>query len=502
MVLISSVQSTDIDSTMATVADAVSASTDAAFLRVFTLGIGDTVSTAMCDGIARAGHGMSLLAVSSESIVGKCARLLRAGRSSILKEVSIDWGVPPENTINGTARFVPPQDLSNGGPSTVQISPAPAVQQTPHKIYNIDPGMRFIVFMITTHKVVPRHITLRGELDGTASPVTWTIPVEYVKPLRNGTPAISLVHTLAARRLITDFEDDRAPLPTANAHASVEDIRKAVIVRLGVEYQLASKHTSFVAVEDTTQTTSRGIRDSRGRRRTHPINQNDENGQGSLLENIIGGALSLLTYAMSYFQGTSSRGRSPRNVPGAFPASRPASQSPVRSRGRSTPSLSTLSSLNGSFSTWSTSRTPSPSPPQSENMEHERSPSPVLQDLHQASAAVQRQYAFDQGSTRPPDTGGPVPPQIFDLVQLQSFDGSFLLNDSLGKIVGHDAIGRAAEFQVDQKKWATALAVAFFKKHLSKQPDLLQGLIDKAMEFARDDVNFDSLVVRAKALVA
>jgi len=221
-----------------------------------------------------------------------------------------------------------------------------------------------------------------------------------------------------------------------------------------------------------------------------------------LLENIIGGALGLLTYAMNYFQGTSSRGRSSRNVPGAFPASLPASLSPVGNRGRSTISLSTLSSLNGSLSAWSTSRTPSPSPPQSETMEHERSPSPVLQDLHQASAAVQRQYAFDQGSTRPPDAGGPVPPQIFDLVQLQSFDGSFPLNDSLGQIVGHDAIGRAAEFQVDQKKWATALAVAFFKKHLSKQPDLLQGLIDKAMEFARDDVNFDSLVVRAKALVA
>jgi hypothetical protein len=360
--------------------------------------------------------------------------------------------------------------------------------------------------MITTHKAVPRHITLRGELDGKAAPVTWTIPVEYVKPLRKEIPAIPLVHTLAARRLITDFEDNRAPLPTASAHASEEDIRKAVIVRLGVEYQLASKHTSFVAVEDTTQTMpSRGTRDSQSRslrRRTRPINQSDEDGQGSLLENIIGGALALLTHAMSYFQGTSSRGRSPRNVPGAFPASRPASLSQVGGRGRSMASLSTLSSLNGSLSTWSTSRTPSPSPPQSENMEHERSPSPILQDLHQASAAVQIQHAFDQGSTRPPDAGGPVPPQIFDLVQLQSFDGSFPLNDSLGQIVGHDAIGRAAEFQVDHKKWATALAVAFFRKHLLKQPDLLQGLIDKAMEFARDDVNFDSLVVRAKALVA
>jgi hypothetical protein len=95
----------------------------------------------------------------------------------------------------------------------------------------------------------------------------------------------------------------------------------------------------------------------------------------------------------------------------------------------------------------------------------------------------------------------PVSPQIFDLVQLQSFDGSFPLNDSLGQIVGHDALGRAGEFQVDDKTWATALAVAFFKKHLSKQPDLLEGLLDKAMEFVLGDQNFHSLVERAKTLV-
>ena len=491
----------DVDNTTTTVANAVSASTADAPLRVFTLGIGDTVSTAMCEGIARAGNGLCLLAVSSESIVGKCARLLRAGRSSILKDVSIDWGVPSENTANGTARFV---DISSS--STVQISPAPAVQQTPHHIHNIDPGMRFIVFMITTHKTVPTQITVRGRLDGTTEQFTHSVPVEYVNSFRKETSTIPLVHTLAARRLIVDFEDDRVPLPTANAHASIEDIRKAVIVRLGEEYQLASKYTSFVAVEEATQSVpDRGIRSLRGRSlrlRPRPINPNEESGQGSFLENIIGGALTLLTYAMSYFQGTISRGRSSWRVPGAFPGSRSASLSPPGSRDQNNGSFSTLSSLDGSRSAWSTSRTPSPSPSPSVDAEHERSPSPVLEDLHQAPEAIQRQHGFEQGSTIPSnDAGGPVSPQIFNLVQLQSFDGSFPLNNSLGQIVGHDAMGKAAEFQVDDKIWATALAVAFLRKHLSKQPDLLEGLLDKAMEFARNDANFDSLVVRAKALV-
>jgi len=70
-----------------------------------------------------------------------------------------------------------------------------------------------------------------------------------------------------------------------------------------------------------------------------------------------------------------------------------------------------------------------------------------------------------------------------------------------GIFVGHDALGRAAQFQVDDKTWATALAVAFFRKHLSKQPDLLEGLLDKAMEYVRDNANFESLVAHAKALI-
>jgi hypothetical protein len=86
-------------------------------------------------------------------------------------------------------------------------------------------------------------------------------------------------------------------------------------------------------------------------------------------------------------------------------------------------------------------------------------------------------------------------------VQLQSFDGSFPLNDAFGDIVGPDAIGRAADFQADDKTWAIALAVAFFRKHLSKQPDLLECLLDKALECVSGYENFGYLVAQANTLV-
>lgn len=492
-------------------ARAVAASKPNAPLRVFTLGIGSTVSTAICEGIARAGNGFCLLAVTSENIVGKCARLFRAGRSSILEDVSIDWGVPSEHPSNGIIRFVPSSDSASDQLPTVQIAPVPAVQQTPYHIVNIDPGMRFVIFMISTHKVVPKHITVRGRLSGTSTVFAQTVPVEHVKPFSGETPDIPLVHILAARRLITDFEENRAPLPAASPSASVEDIRKAVVVRLGEEYQLASRHTSFVAVEDVTPV--RGLSDSQGRSlrlRTRQLNSQQDNNESQTSNSLIGSAIgSLFTYmssavgaAAGLFWGETTRGRSARRSSEEFPSSRTGSRSSAS--GQTSDSFSTLSSLNGSILSWTSSRTPSPSPPPPDEMDRVRSPSPPLQSLHNAPPEVQRQHGFGQQPTgllaiasAPP----PVPPQVFNLIQLQAFDGSYSSNHSFGQIVGHDILGRAAEFQADDKAWATALAVAYFKKHLSKQPDLLGCLLDKTMEFARGNRNFDNLVAEASKLI-
>src|SRR6266542_303630 len=62
-----------------------------ASLRLFILGIGGTVSSDVCSRLAAAGGGEYLLAVSQESILSKCTSLLRAGRTSTITGVSVDW---------------------------------------------------------------------------------------------------------------------------------------------------------------------------------------------------------------------------------------------------------------------------------------------------------------------------------------------------------------------------------------------------------------------------
>lgn len=481
--------------TLNTVSKAVALSNATAPLRVFTLGIGETVSTAMCEGIARVGNGLCLLAAASENIVGKCARLLRAGRSSILEDVSINWGFPSEIVLNSQAQSL-------------------KIQQTPHRIHNIDPGMRFVVFAICSHKTLPTHVTIRGRLKHIADPILLSVPVTYAKPFAGDEVNVPFIHTLASHYLITDIDEGRAPLPGASSDVSLADIQKTAIVRLGEKYQLASRHTSFVALETTEKTLARSMHDPHGRSlrsRNRVSNEGTERTQKShsLAENVIETTLATLSFIFgalgNYFQGGRSRGRSAQRIPGAFSNS----PSPARSArndedDQRVGSFSTLSSLDGSRSAWSSSRTPSPSPAPSLEAEQPRSSSPPFQSLSNAPVSVQKQYGYGERKTGPSSNSSPsdpVPPQIFDLVRLQSFDGSFLLDQSLGDIVGHSALGKAAEFQAGDKTWATALAVAFLKKHLSKQPDLLEGLIDKAMEFVKGDANFNSLVASAGAFV-
>jgi hypothetical protein len=66
----------DLDAVLGEVRTAVEKAPESAPLRVSVLWIGDAVSTAMCEGIARVGHGVCILVGEQEtSFTGKIARL-------------------------------------------------------------------------------------------------------------------------------------------------------------------------------------------------------------------------------------------------------------------------------------------------------------------------------------------------------------------------------------------------------------------------------------------
>jgi hypothetical protein len=166
------------------VSNTIKRSSSSAPLRVFTLGIGETTSSAMCEGISRAGNGLYLMATTSESIIGQCSKLVRASRTYILKNVTVDWGV---RTDLAEAHRTGRTELKG-------------VRQAPAQIDAIYPGSRFVVFgLVEDSKFVPpKEVVIRAQRDGYGEVLQFTVPLQQVE-LRSDEPRHQVIAILAAR---------------------------------------------------------------------------------------------------------------------------------------------------------------------------------------------------------------------------------------------------------------------------------------------------------------
>ncbi|KAJ7041150.1 von Willebrand factor type A domain-containing protein [Mycena alexandri] len=271
----------NLDEVLQTVKEAVAAAPEKAPLRVSVLGIGNSVSTAMCEGTARLGNGTCILVGEQESsFTGKVARLLKAAKSPVISNISVDWGRTVAETkkaaefleddfemVNGEADEAPKKTL-NVFDETVdplrvderQIPPLPAVmlsasppaQQSPFKIRNLFLGVRLNVYAILQGRDIPQTVILRG-FTAEGAEIELPIPVS-ISHLQNDPGAPPAIHALAARKIIQDLEDGQhALLSTLTNPANADLLARTVeasIIRLGKAYSIVSKHTSFVAVDD------------------------------------------------------------------------------------------------------------------------------------------------------------------------------------------------------------------------------------------------------------
>ena len=257
--------------------------------RAFCLGVGDDVSTSMCEGIARAGKGVAVFVgvsvpflmkrdsltcntQNNEKPDAKLMNLLRAARGPIIDDLQVDWGVPeiseqttdegfemvaadssaplpdaPAATISvfdtsNTANTAPelgPKEQPVILPPPPRIQQAPKTDKLPIPLY---PGFRCSIFAIIGQPSpdVPFSSSARIHGQVLGSPVSLEIPVQLVatEAAHIGDENVHLLHTLAARAMIQDWEDKEKT-----------DVIRAEIVRLGKRYSLASSVTSFVAVE-------------------------------------------------------------------------------------------------------------------------------------------------------------------------------------------------------------------------------------------------------------
>lgn len=269
--------------------------------RVFVLGIGDSASHALIEGIARAGNGFAQTVVRGENLDKKVVQMLKQAVSTHLEDYSME--VKYESTGLGEHEFElvekvtntlqllktdeatePAQEddeasvsfydpsldydsddtdkaisgpVENGDPyAHLPAIAKPKLIQTPSVLPSMFSFSRFVIYILLSEETVqdvPKSVILRAKT-ANGRPLQIDIPVETIQE-----PG-KTIHQLAARKVIQEFEEGRGWIFDSKDETGVylrnqfpgafEDMVEREAVRLGTLFQVSGKWLSFVAAAE------------------------------------------------------------------------------------------------------------------------------------------------------------------------------------------------------------------------------------------------------------
>ncbi|KAF2817091.1 uncharacterized protein BDZ99DRAFT_373378, partial [Mytilinidion resinicola] len=266
-----------------------------ASIRVFTLGIGNGVSHALIEGVAKAGNGFSQAVGEGEKLDSKVVRMLKGALSPHVTDYSLEVKYVDDDSLTlddefeivekvidslsiktteettkdepkkPISLFDPSVNLDKDEPAPIDESgqaryahlptiAVPSVLQAPQNIPPLFPFNRTSVYLLLGPSSVQKKlksVVLRGT--STHGPLELEIPVQILD-----IPG-ETIHQLAAKKAIAELEQGRGWLTEAKDEAQkllkkkyesrFEDMVEREAVRLGVQYQVGGKWCSFVAVE-------------------------------------------------------------------------------------------------------------------------------------------------------------------------------------------------------------------------------------------------------------
>ncbi|KZW04436.1 VIT-domain-containing protein [Exidia glandulosa HHB12029] len=502
----------DLEGVLKETTDAVKASNNA--LRVFVLGVGDQVSTNMCDAIARSGRGIAAYVGEQEKPDAKLMTMLKAARGGAVEDLTVDWGVPEEvseseqnddfevveavNTqptssppaapisLFETAPAEPAQNVSLGPENIpVNLPPVPRIQQTTtSKLGMLYPGFRTSLFAIvkqpTPSAALPEKLTIRGKVMG--NPVQLELPITRATPApaRDGESIIDFVHVLAARAFVQELEDE------TNKTALV----KAQIVRLATTYGITSSQTSFVAVDEHGDTTPASVKEE---------DPSAGGGKKKKKVNLTGGLFGAPRAMMRMASGGSRTGSA---IP---PPPPPVAPAPLMAM--APPPPGSAANPSRSFASIRSVASKAPPPPSA------RGQSSVAFSLAPAAMSRTRALSQDDDDDSVSDDGGtpmgasrafgsaygaaspsaskaaPIPtgpPTIETFARQQQFDGSFPPSDVFYSLFGSkssEAKSAKPASVTNETIWSTVLAIAYLQKNFADDEDAWTLLVEKAKDY-------------------
>ncbi|KAL8900275.1 MAG: hypothetical protein Q9192_001147 [Flavoplaca navasiana] len=266
-------------------------------LRIFALGIGDGVSHALIEGVARAGNGFAQTVNNDEKLDSKVIRMLKGGLSPHTTDYDLevkyqdaDEGFEMVDKVTDALKVMLSENIQTAkpearenskpmsffDPSTAQSGeekppsadkedadpfahlPAisvPKIMQTPQSIPPLYPFSRTSVYLLfsgDSTQQIPKSVVLRAQSQH--EPLELEIPVESIS-----SPG-QTIHQLAARKAIQELEEGRGWIyeahdgngkPVTELYASrFDEMVQREAVRIGVQFQVGGKWCSFVAVKD------------------------------------------------------------------------------------------------------------------------------------------------------------------------------------------------------------------------------------------------------------
>ncbi|KAL6707276.1 hypothetical protein ACN47E_004264 [Coniothyrium glycines] len=271
-------------------------------IRMFTLGIGNGVSHALIEGVAKAGNGFSQSVGEGEKMDTKVVRMLKGALSPHINDYKLEMKYHAREESDDIDDFeiiekvtdslqvkldlredkatTPPQpkkislfdtsaDLDKEEPTKPDESgeqkyahlptiAVPKIIQAPQNIPALFAFNRTTIYLLLGPDA-PQDIPVAVVLRGTSKhgPLELEIPLSILD-----TPG-ETVHQLAAKKAIAELEQGRGWLSEAKDETGAllktkfpgrfSDMVEREAVRLGIQFQVGGKWTSFVAVESNTK---------------------------------------------------------------------------------------------------------------------------------------------------------------------------------------------------------------------------------------------------------
>lgn len=341
--------------------------------------------------------------------------------------------------------------------------PAPKLMQTPQNIPPLYPFRRINVYILISPEVPQgtiKSVILRG--DSAEQPYELEIPIE-VLPERS-----DIIHQLAAKNAIVELEEGRGWLVhtkdengfsikekhSTNFQSMVE--REAV--RLGVQYQIAGKFTSFVATETVPEDPGRIVIHKAG------IVEGAEPSHPTFHAQYNQSARATRAYNASYIPCSGAFSSSTSNAP--------ASSVQLKSQSRALAS-------RGLYSARSRRMTASSTPDAEEESDSESGSG------ERCGLASDSQVSSALSSKLPQDTKAEETDPLQRIIALQTFEGYWNLDARLLEIVGLSTQHKGPQ-DVNSKVWAVLLATTFLEGRLADDKESWVMVVEKARGWLKD----------------